>query len=121
LWTPQFSLSTTSLVSCFSMKLPVIDIFTGTAVYIFCVQPLGMPMSPTLPSMMNISFSLDDVGQQPFVHQGSSSGSGFAYHVNVFAKQGLADGLHVLKLNLAPNSMFILDYILVTQNVADTP
>ncbi|KAJ7782168.1 hypothetical protein B0H14DRAFT_2960229 [Mycena olivaceomarginata] len=95
--------------------------FTGTAVYIFCVQPLGMPMSPTLPSMMNISFSLDDVGQQPFVHQGSSSGSGFAYHVNVFAKQGLADGLHVLKLNLAPNSMFILDYILVTQNVADTP
>ncbi|KAJ7318413.1 hypothetical protein DFH08DRAFT_1086622 [Mycena albidolilacea] len=95
--------------------------FTGTAVYIFCVQPLGMPMSPSLPSMMNISFSLDDVGQQPFVHQGSSSGSGFAYHVNVFAKQGLLDGLHVLKLNLAPNSMFILDYILVTQNVADTP
>ncbi|KAJ7255114.1 hypothetical protein B0H12DRAFT_1114224 [Mycena haematopus] len=93
--------------------------FTGTAVYVFCIQPLGMSAAPAPPSLMNVTFTLDDAPEKPFVLQGSSSGSGFAYQVNAFAQQGLSDGLHVLKFNLGPNSMFILDYIIVTQNVAD--
>ncbi|KAJ6457622.1 hypothetical protein C8R45DRAFT_1110393 [Mycena sanguinolenta] len=95
--------------------------FTGTAVYIFGIQSQATSTPPASPSLINLTFALDDVPQTPFVHQGSSSGSGFAYNVNVFAKQGLSDGPHTLKMNLAPNSIFILDYILVTQNVADNP
>ncbi|KAF8178973.1 hypothetical protein K438DRAFT_1938534 [Mycena galopus ATCC 62051] len=95
--------------------------FTGTAVYVFCIQPLGMSVPPASPSLMNVTFSLDSVPEVPFVHQGSPSESGFSYQVNVFAKQGLSDGPHELKLNLAPNSVFILDYLLITQNVGDNP
>ncbi|KAF7373151.1 Valine-trna ligase [Mycena sanguinolenta] len=95
--------------------------FTGTAVYVFGIQPQAMSTLQASPSLMNVTFSVDGVTENPFVHQGSSSGSGFAYNANVFAKQGLSDGPHTLKMNLAPNSIFILDYILVTKTVADTP
>jgi hypothetical protein len=94
--------------------------FTGTSVYIFCIQPLGLTVAPAPPSLINLTVSLDNVAST-IIHQGSSTGSGFASGVNVFAKQGLTDGPHVLKLNLGPNSVFILDYILVTQNVPETP
>ncbi|KAJ7749626.1 hypothetical protein B0H16DRAFT_1724896 [Mycena metata] len=93
--------------------------FTGIAVYIFCIQPLGVVTG--VPSLMNVSFSLDGAPASTFVHQGSPSDSGFLSGVNAFAKNGLADGPHTLKLSLAPNSVFILDYMLITQTVAATP
>ncbi|KAJ7174113.1 hypothetical protein C8R43DRAFT_977127 [Mycena crocata] len=98
--------------------------FTGTAVYIYCIQPLGIDpaskMTSTFsPSLMNVTFSLDDTPSSTFVHQGSSGG-GFTSDVNVFSRQNLADGLHTLKLNLAPNSVFILDFVVVTKDMLDT-
>ncbi|KAK7035582.1 valine-trna ligase [Favolaschia claudopus] len=95
--------------------------FTGTAIYVFCIQPLGLSTSPTLPTTMNATFSVDGVQENPFFHGGSASASGFAYQSNVLSKQGLSDGPHRLKIDLAPNTVFILDYILVTQNAQDAP
>ncbi|KAJ7687136.1 hypothetical protein B0H17DRAFT_1332535 [Mycena rosella] len=92
--------------------------FTGTAVYIFCIQPMGLSFPPAPPSLMNLTFLLDDGPTATFIHQGSASSVGFVPNVNVFAKQGLEDGLHVLTLNLAPNSVFVLDYLVVTKDVA---
>ncbi|KAF7344952.1 Valine-trna ligase [Mycena venus] len=122
--TPRFSRSTISPVSFDSLTInSTIFIFarSGTAIYIFCIQPLGMSTPPAPPSLMNVTFSVDNVTEKPFIHQGSPSDSGFASRVNVFAKQGLSDGQHVLKINLAPNSVFILDYMLVTKNETDIP
>ncbi|KAJ7166724.1 hypothetical protein C8R46DRAFT_1219116 [Mycena filopes] len=101
--------------------LCVVLIFSpGTAVYIFCIQPLGLVTSPAAPpSLMNVSFSLDGALISTFVHQGSPTASGFSASVNVFAKSGLVDGPHALQLSLAPKSVFILDYMVVTQNAED--
>ncbi|KAJ7740906.1 hypothetical protein DFH07DRAFT_1064075 [Mycena maculata] len=94
--------------------------FIGTAVYIYCIQPLGLTVFPAPPSLMNVTLSIDNTSLSTFVHQGTAAGSGFASGVNVFAKMGLTDGPHALQLNLAPNSALILDYIVVTQNVPDS-
>jgi hypothetical protein len=122
-WILRCSLSSISPVSCifflYGNQFLIIHGMLGTAVYVFCIQPLGVATSPQQPSLMNLTFSLDNVPASPFIHQGSSSASGFAAGVNVFFKQGLMDGPHTLRANLAPNSVFILDYVLVTRNVAD--
>ncbi|KAJ7222128.1 hypothetical protein GGX14DRAFT_428122 [Mycena pura] len=67
---------------------------------------------------MNVSFFIDDTFAHIFTHQGSSAhpSSLFASSVNVFSQTGLTDGPHTLELSLAPNSVFILDSIVVTQN-----
>ncbi|KAJ6620446.1 hypothetical protein B0H10DRAFT_1078443 [Mycena sp. CBHHK59/15] len=95
--------------------------FTGTAVYIYCIQPLGASVAPQPPTLMNITFSLDDRMISTFVHQGSPTASGFRSGVNVFAQKGLSDGPHALRLSLGPNSALILDYVIYTQNTADPP
>ncbi|KAJ7500783.1 hypothetical protein B0H11DRAFT_2189203 [Mycena galericulata] len=94
--------------------------FTGTAVYVYCIQPLKLATAPAPPSLMNVSFSIDSIPQTPFTRQGSATGSGFASGVNVLAAEGLTDGPHALKLNLQPNSALLLDYIIVTQNAPNS-
>ncbi|KAJ7145602.1 hypothetical protein C8R44DRAFT_896704 [Mycena epipterygia] len=94
--------------------------FTGTAVYIFCIQPLGLSTFPAPPTLMNVTFMLDDTPASTFIHQGSASASGFMPGVNAFTKTGLSDSPHVLKLNLAPNSVFILDSALITTNAPES-
>ncbi|KAJ7622530.1 hypothetical protein FB45DRAFT_927906 [Roridomyces roridus] len=91
-----------------------------TAVYIFCIQPQSLTKAPAPPSQMNMTFFIDEADSSSFLHQGSVDASGFASGVNILAKQGLSDGPHSMKLTLAPNSVLILDFIVVTQNVPDS-
>ncbi|KAJ7278883.1 hypothetical protein C8J57DRAFT_1502718 [Mycena rebaudengoi] len=93
--------------------------FTGTAIYIYCIQPLGLSTLPESLTFMNTTFSLDHKVSSTFVHQGSASNSGFASGVNVFGKRDLSDGPHVVQISLGPNSVFILDYVVYTQNAPD--
>ncbi|KAJ3825763.1 hypothetical protein EV361DRAFT_892932 [Lentinula raphanica] len=88
--------------------------FSGTAVYLFCVEPLAPSTSSTPPTTMNLTFLLDGVSSGSFVHTGSSSASGFAPNIPVLSLKDLDDNSHVLIVNILPGSVFVLDYLVYT-------
>ncbi|KAJ3719667.1 hypothetical protein DFJ43DRAFT_736712 [Lentinula guzmanii] len=88
--------------------------FTGNAVYLFCLEPLGISTSSTMSTTMNLTFVLDNTLSGSFVHIGSSSASGFASNVPVLSLENLNDGPHVLLVNVLPDSMFVFDYLVYT-------
>ncbi|KAJ7056680.1 FAD dependent oxidoreductase-domain-containing protein [Mycena amicta] len=95
--------------------------FNGTGVYVFCIQPLGISAPTTL---VNTTFFVDGTQLDTFIPQDSAAESatfsGFAPNIIAFAHTGLDDGPHMLTLYLAPNSVFILDAVVVTQNRTET-
>ncbi|KAJ4490479.1 hypothetical protein J3R30DRAFT_90610 [Lentinula aciculospora] len=90
--------------------------FIGTAVYLFCIEPLAASSSSTTSTITNLTFVLDNAVSSSFVHVGSSSASGFASNVPVLSLEDLNDGPHILLLNVLPDSVFILDYLVYTTN-----
>lgn len=93
----------------------------GSAVYLYCIMPLGIPLVDTTPTAMNLSFIIDNNLLGNFSHQGSQSASGYASHVNVFAQANLTETPHVLRVDVGLGSVFLFDYIVFTQeNQNDT-
>ncbi|KAJ3797898.1 hypothetical protein GGU11DRAFT_756376 [Lentinula aff. detonsa] len=88
--------------------------FTGNAVYLFCLEPLGISTSSTMLTTMNLTFVLDNTLSGSFVRIGSSSASGFASNVPVLSLEHLNDGPHVLLMNVLPGSVFVFDYLVYT-------
>lgn len=93
--------------------------FTGTAVYVFSILPVSAPSWASSPALVNVTFALDSAPAGTFVHKpsGISSNATFTAGANVFARSGITDGPHSFSITLAPNSVFVLDYVLVTQDV----
>jgi len=94
--------------------------FTGTAIYIYSLQPLGLPLVNTTPTAMNLTFNLDNKTHDTFLHKGSASATGYLPGVNIFNKTGLTETPHVLRVDVGPNSVFLFDYMVYTRSNAST-
>ncbi|KAF8063972.1 hypothetical protein FPV67DRAFT_1503014 [Lyophyllum atratum] len=95
--------------------------FTGTSVYLFSIQPLGLPLVDTTPTAMNLTFNLDDNTHDTFLHQGSDAATGYAPNINVFTKTGLTETPHVLRVNVGPGSVFLFDYLIYSRSNTSDP
>ncbi|OCH87832.1 hypothetical protein OBBRIDRAFT_837056 [Obba rivulosa] len=85
--------------------------FSGSAVYVFALIPMGTAAANHTPTHMNLTYVLDDQPAGAFVHNGSSSTSSFQPSTAVFSSSGLGEGPHTLQVQLGPDSVFLLDYI----------
>lgn len=92
----------------------------GSAIYLYCIQPLGVPLVDTTPTAMNLSFTLDNTSYGHFFHSGSQSASGYLPQVNVFSQKGLAEIPHILQVNIEPGSVFLFDYLVYTRTEASS-
>ncbi|KAI0270583.1 hypothetical protein BC834DRAFT_521251 [Gloeopeniophorella convolvens] len=90
--------------------------FTGSAIYLYCILPLGLPPNPnSTPTFMNLSFTLDNQSAGSFLHTGAANTGGFQPNVSVFSRTGLADSAHTLLVNLGPDSVFLFDFYVFSQ------
>ncbi|KAI0299050.1 hypothetical protein B0F90DRAFT_1858856 [Multifurca ochricompacta] len=96
--------------------------FTGSAVYLYCVLPLGVPPNTnSTPTLMNLTFTLDDETAGTFLHDGSANTGGFQSNFLVFSQGGLLDSAHSLRVHLGPNSVFLLDYYVFSRTDGLSP
>lgn len=68
---------------------------------------------------MNLTFQLDSHPAGTYQHLGTASASGFLPSQPVFAKTDLAEAPHNLTIQVGPDSVLLLDYIVYTQGVLD--
>lgn len=87
----------------------------GTAVYIYCLLPEAAAPPNTMPTTVNLTFTLDDQTFDPYHHMGDSSKSGFLPNINVFFADGLSNAPHTVRVDIGPNSVFLFDYLVYTQ------
>jgi hypothetical protein len=64
---------------------------------------------------MDLTFILDNEPAGTFSHTGLANIGGFRPNVPVFSRAGLSDSTHTLAVNLGPNSVFLLDYYIFSQ------
>ena len=89
----------------------------GSAIYLFCVLPLGVPPNNySTPTLMNLSFTLDGEPAGSFSHDGSTNTGGFRSDVPVLSRGNLSDSVHNLLVDLGPNSVFLLDYYVFSRS-----
>ncbi|KAI0050755.1 hypothetical protein FA95DRAFT_1581004 [Auriscalpium vulgare] len=90
--------------------------FNGTALYIYCLLPLRLPPSSnSTPTLTNLTFTLDNQPAGAFLHNGSAAGSGFQPNTSVLSVSGLPDAQHTLQISIGPDSVFLFDYYVFTQ------
>lgn len=88
--------------------------FSGSAVYLFGIQPLAASNSTMAPTTMNLSFTLDQTSYPNFVSTGTQGGTGFRSNVSVFKEEGLTEGPHALTVEIGLGSAFLFDYLVYT-------
>lgn len=79
-------------------------------------MPFGYPQANDAPTHMNLSYVLDLQPAGSFQYNGTTSTSDVGPATVVFAKSGLTEGLHTLNINVGPDSVFLLDYLVYTRN-----
>ncbi|KAI0338628.1 hypothetical protein BDW22DRAFT_1348337 [Trametopsis cervina] len=94
--------------------------FTGSAVYVYALVPLFTAASNTTPTFVNLTYTLDSQPSGNYLHTGSpsvqSSPTAYLSSFPVFQRTGLPDTPHTLTVNVGPDSVFLLDYIVYTQD-----
>lgn len=84
-----------------------------------CLLPLSVPANANMtPTFTNLTFTLDDQPAGNFLHDGTPQGEGFQPNATIFSQTDLSEGQHTFRLDLGPNSVFLLDSITVTQGDA---
>ncbi|CAK5271502.1 unnamed protein product [Mycena citricolor] len=96
-----------------SLRFP----FTGVAVYAYAIEPSSAPTAASPSAQTNLTFNLDDLAPTTLIRTSGSGPTDFLFNASVFAQTGLADGDHVLTITLGDDSVFIIDYFVVTQSV----
>ncbi|KAI0370969.1 hypothetical protein BV20DRAFT_228891 [Pilatotrama ljubarskyi] len=92
--------------------------FSGSAIYVYALIPLGAAHTNSTPTYMNLTFLLDSHPSGTYQHTGTPSASGFAPSQLVFSQGDLSDGPHSLTIQIGPDSVLLLDYIVYTQNTS---
>lgn len=93
----------------------------GSAVYVYALIPLGAAPPNSTPTFMNLTFAVDSHPAGIYQHTGSASASGFLPSALVFGRTNLTEAPHSLTIEVGPDSVLLLDYIVYTQGVlADT-
>lgn len=97
--------------------------YLGSAVYVFALIPLFPAAANSTPTFVNLTYTLDSQSAGSFSHSGTQNPasptptpSAFAQSVPVFARSGLPEGSHSLTINVGPDSVLLLDYIIYSQD-----
>ncbi|GJE95593.1 hypothetical protein PsYK624_117790 [Phanerochaete sordida] len=92
--------------------------FTGSAIYVFAIMPMFAAPANTTPTFMNLTYTFDSQPAGAFLHTGSASAPNTSYSpsVLVFQKSGLPETPHSLTVSVGPDSVFLLDYIVYTED-----
>ncbi|KAK7045960.1 hypothetical protein VNI00_006955 [Paramarasmius palmivorus] len=95
--------------------------FTGTAVYLYAILPLLPTTSPfSTPTTTNVSFTLDNQSYGNYTSEPTAGSSeAFSGSVPVLALGNLTEEPHVLLVTVAPDSVFIFDYMVYTTTQDD--
>ncbi|RPD60915.1 hypothetical protein L227DRAFT_86978 [Lentinus tigrinus ALCF2SS1-6] len=88
--------------------------FTGSAVYVYALIPLGAAKANSTPTFMNLTFTVDSHPAGTYQHTGTASAAGFLPS-QVFGQTGLTEAPHSLTMQVGPDSVLLLDYIVYTQ------
>ncbi|KAI0350950.1 hypothetical protein OH77DRAFT_1430351 [Trametes cingulata] len=89
--------------------------FSGSAIYVYALVPLAAAHLNSTPTFMNLTFLLDSHPSGTYQHIGTASAMGFAPSQLVFGRGDLSDGPHSLTIQIGPDSVLLLDYIVYTQ------
>ncbi|PIL26135.1 hypothetical protein GSI_11890 [Ganoderma sinense ZZ0214-1] len=92
--------------------------FTGSAVYVYALIPLGAAPANSTPTFMNLTFLLDSHPAGIYQHSGTASASGFLPSQPIFVQTGLPETPHNLTVQIGPDSVLLLDYILFTKTAS---
>lgn len=73
---------------------------------------------------MNLTFKLDSQPDGQYTHTGTepppsdaaSSSSAYQPDAAVYSRSGLPEGFHSLRIDVGPDSVFLLDYIIYSQD-----
>ncbi|EJD35752.1 hypothetical protein AURDEDRAFT_175146 [Auricularia subglabra TFB-10046 SS5] len=96
--------------------------FSGTAVYVFCIVPNGIPLTPI--NVTRLSFYLDDSLSGGYLHLVDRTLDQYLYNQLAFNRQGLTAGNHTLRIANQPadtGSLILFDYAVYTTEVSDAP
>jgi hypothetical protein len=87
--------------------------FTGSAIYVYGIQPLGVATAATnnTPTNMNLTFTLDSEPMGDFKTTGSPTSAGYNSNQSVFSRSDLEEAPHELVIHVGQNSTFIFDYL----------
>jgi len=88
--------------------------FNGSAIYLFGIQPLGVPDVNGPPTSTNLSFSLDKQPAGSFKYVGSPDTSAFRADTPVLSLSGLEERQHRLVVTVGQGSTFLFDYLVYT-------
>jgi len=91
--------------------------FTGTAIYMYCIKPLGEnPVdSNATPTNMNLSFTIDNqLLSHTFFSTGTPGTTGFSPNTNVMSLSGLSDQPHQLVVYVGDDSVLLFDHLVYT-------
>ncbi|KAI0918148.1 hypothetical protein AcV5_002917 [Taiwanofungus camphoratus] len=107
--------------------IPTITLlFSGTAIYIFCIVPMTSPFNSEVETGMQLIFTLDNQPAGQFVHDpDNSSVFDYAYNFPVYVNESLAIPLPGIQHNLTIQSFLVnlFDYAIYTtpeEDVATT-
>ncbi|KAI9061817.1 hypothetical protein FKP32DRAFT_1594015 [Trametes sanguinea] len=89
--------------------------FTGSAIFVYALVPLAAAHTNSTPTFVNLTFVLDSHPSGSYQHLGTPSGDGFLPSQLVFSKDGLSEQPHSLSIQVGPDSVLLLDYIVYTQ------
>lgn len=83
----------------------------------FALVPSFAAQANSTPTFVNVTSTLDSQLAGSFLHHGTPGTNTTSYETSVpiFAKTGLPEGPHTLKMNVGPDSVFLLDYIVYTE------
>ncbi|EJD35765.1 hypothetical protein AURDEDRAFT_175161 [Auricularia subglabra TFB-10046 SS5] len=96
--------------------------FSGTAVYVFCIVPNGIPLTPI--NVTRLSFYLDDSVSGSYLHHVDKTLDQYLYNQLVFNRDDLTAGNHTLRIANQPadtGSLILFDYAVYTTEVSDAP
>ncbi len=89
----------------------------------FALIPLFPAPANATPTFVNLTYTLDGQPAGNFNHSGTQSPSStepspnaYQQSVQVFETSGLSEGPHALIMSVGPDSVFLLDYIVYSQD-----
>lgn len=89
---------------------------SGTAIYLFCIQPPSNASAGGTPTTMNLSFTLDNQPAGNFLP--TETNTEFLLNQNVLSLVGLSDQLHQLVVTLGDDSVFLFSGLIYTNGSA---
>ena len=89
----------------------------GSAIYVFAILPQFSAPTNATPSRVNLTYTLDQQPAGSFTYAVDSPNPSYSPSSVVFQRTGLLDTPHSLTVNVGPDSVLLLDYIVYSQQL----